>query len=137
MKCIAIVDTNVLVSALLSRRNDTATVLVVGRMLAGEIVPAYSEAIMAEYRQVLRRQKFGFDSSAVHYLLSAIERFGMLVEPLPSGLTLPDMKDLPFYEVVLEKQDECAYLVTGNLKHFPKQPFVVTARQLLDILDGR
>lgn len=45
------------------------------------------------------------------------------------------MKDLPFYEVVLEKRDDNTYLVTGNIKHFPKEPFVVTPRELLDILN--
>ena len=38
-------------------------------------------------------------------------------DPSPSGITLPDMKDVPFYEVVLEKRDDNAYLVTGNIKH--------------------
>lgn len=71
----------------------------------------------------------------IDYLLSAIEKYGILVSPLPSGIVLPDMKDLPFYEVVLEKRDDGAYLVTGNIKHFPKEPFVVTPRELLDILD--
>lgn len=52
-----------------------------------------------------------------------------------SGGLLPDMKDLPFYEVVMDQQDDGAYLVTGNLKHFPPKPFIVTARQLLDILE--
>ena len=37
----------------------------------------------------------------------------------------------------MEKQDKGAYLVTGNLKHFPKEPFIVTARQFIDIMDGR
>ena len=46
------------------------------------------------------------------------------------------MKDLPFYEVVLEKKDDNAYLVTGNIKHFPQEPFVVTANQLLEILNN-
>lgn len=46
------------------------------------------------------------------------------------------MKDIPFYEVVMEKRNEDAYLVTGNLKHFPTEPFIVTARQMLDILDA-
>ena len=59
----------------------------------------------------------------------------MNVNPAPSGMILPDMKDLPFYEVVLEKRDDDAYLVTGNIKHFPKEPFVVTPRELLDILE--
>lgn len=59
----------------------------------------------------------------------------MELTPSPTGIVLPDIKDLPFYEVVLEKQEDNAYLVTGNIKHFPKEPFIVTARQLIDILD--
>lgn len=47
---------------------------------------------------------------------------------------MPDMKDLPFYEVVMEKRVDDAYLVTGNLKHLPKRTYIVTARQMLDIL---
>ena len=45
------------------------------------------------------------------------------------------MKDLPFYEVVMETQKNHTYLVTGNLKHFPQEPFIVTARQMLDIMN--
>ena len=45
------------------------------------------------------------------------------------------MKDLPFYEVVMEKRSDNAYLVTGNQKHFPKEPFIVTAREMIDILN--
>ena len=47
------------------------------------------------------------------------------------------MKDLPFYEVVMEKREDDAYLVTGNLKHFPVKPFIITARQMLEILDRK
>ena len=92
---------------------------------------------MKEYREVLNRKKFGFSSEIVDYLLSAVEQFGILLEPSPSGVTLPDMKDLPFYEVVPEKRKEsdAAYLVTGNTKHFPAKPFVVTPKELLDLLD--
>lgn len=45
------------------------------------------------------------------------------------------MKDLPFYEVVMQTRVGDTYLVTGNLKHFPKRTYIVTARQMLDILD--
>ncbi len=135
MSCYAVIDTNVLVSALLSSHDDAATVQVVARLLSGDITPVYSGAVMAEYREVLRRKKFGFSPDAVDYLLAAITKFGLLVEPSPSGIALPDMKDLPFYEVVLEKRDDNARLVTGNLKHFPAKPFVVTARQMLEILN--
>ena len=135
MKCCAVIDTNVLVSALLSSNEEAATVQVAERLLSGEILPLYSDSILSEYSEVLQRKKYGFSSDAVNTVLSAIEKFGLLVEPSPSGEILPDMKDLPFYEVVLEKQEDHAYLVTGNLKHFPKKPFIVTARQLLDILE--
>lgn len=136
MICYAVIDTNVLVSALLSSKEDAATVQVVSRLLDGEIIPVYSNEITKEYRQVLNRKRFGFSPDNVAYLISAIEQYGILVEPSPSGITLPDMSDLPFYEVVLEKQNdsENAFLVTGNTKHFPVKPFVVTPRELLDII---
>ncbi len=136
MICYAVIDTNVLVSALLSSKDDSATVQIVGHLICGTIIPIYSNAIVKEYREVLCRKKFGFSSEAVDYLLSAIEKYGMLVEPCPSGMVLPDMKDLPFYEVVLEKRSDDAYLVTGNIKHFPQEPFIVTPRELLDIFEN-
>ena len=137
MICYAVIDTNVLVSALLSSKDDTATVQVLGKVITGEIIPIYSNVITKEYREVLSRKKFGLSGELIEYLMSAIEKYGILVDPSPSGITLPDMKDVPFYEVVLEKRADNAYLVTGNIKHFPKEPFVVTPRELLDILSGK
>ncbi len=67
MSCYAVIDTNVLVSALLSSSVDAATVQVVTRMVAGEIIPVYRSTIMSEYRDVLLREKFGFSMDAVSY----------------------------------------------------------------------
>ena len=136
MSCFAVIDTNVLVSALLSSNNDAATVKVMAKVLGGEIIQIYSDHITAEYRAVLARPKFGFPPELAELLIASIEKFGIPTEPAASGLTLPDMKDLPFYEVVLEKRSDGAYLVTGNLKHFPREPFIVTPRELLDILEN-
>ena len=135
MKCYSVIDTNVIVSALISSHEDAATVQVVGRMLSGEVIPLFNEEILNEYNEVLRRKRFHFSEDAVRILIDVMEKFGMAVNPSPSGEILPDMKDLPFYEVVLEKRSDTAYLVTGNIRHFPKKPFVVTAREFLDILD--
>ncbi len=133
----AVIDTNVLVSALLSKHHDAATVLLVGRMISGDLIPVYSQETMREYREVLARRKFKFDPGLIAYILSAIAHFGIMIEPTPTGTILPDMKDLPFYEVVMEKRkDDDAYLVTGNQKHFPTKPFIVTAKEMLDILDS-
>lgn len=135
MICYAVIDTNVLVSALLSSKDDAATVQVLNKVICGAIIPLYSNAITKEYLEVLSRKKFSFSSEAISYLLSAIEKYGVLIDPSPSGITLSDMKDLPFYEVVMEKRDDGAYLVTGNSKHFPTESFIVTPRELLAILD--
>lgn len=137
MICYVVVDTNVLVSALLSKKDDAATVQVLSKVISGEIISVYSNLVTKEYREVLARKKFGFSADLVEYLISAIEKYGLLLDPSPSGISLPDMKDLPFYEVVLEKRDNETYLVTGNIKHFPKEPFIVTPRELLDILKDK
>ena len=62
MKYYAVVDTNVLVSALLSSKSDTATVLVFNKIILGDVIPLYSNKTMKEYREVLARRKFKFDS---------------------------------------------------------------------------
>ena len=134
MTVYAVIDTNVMVSAMLSSHDDAATVQVVEKLFTGEIIPLYSTEILTEYSEVLHRDKFPFSKDDIRGMLAAIEQHGIRVDAAPSGETLPDMKDLPFYEVVLEKQDDNAYLVTGNIKHFPKKPFIVTANQMLDIL---
>ena len=102
MKCYAVIDTNVLVSALLSSHDDAATVQVVGRLFSGEVIPLFNEEILNEYNVALRRKRFHFSEDTVRILIDVMEKFGMAVNPSPSGEILPDMKDLPFYEVVLE-----------------------------------
>lgn len=130
----AVIDTNVLVSALLSSHLDAATVQVVDKLFAGEVIPLFNEEILEEYNEVLRRDKFHFSENVVVSLVGVIEKYGELVHPEPTDEILPDIKDIPFYEVVAEKQEDSAYLVTGNLKHFPKKPFIVTANEFLKII---
>ena len=136
MKYYAVVDTNVLVSALLSKKDDAATVQVFQRILVGDVIPLYSNETMAEYREVLARRKFKFDIEVVDYVLSAIEKFGILVTPSSTGAVLPDLDDLPFYEIVLERIEDNPYLVTGNIKHFTKERFVVTPSEFLAIINA-
>lgn len=137
MICYAVIDTNVLVSALLSSHDDAATVLVVGKLFSGEVIALYSDEILHEYGEVLRRTKFHFSEEAASTLLDTIKKYGERIQPTPTGEILPDMKDLPFYEVVVERRDDEAYLVTGNMKHFPVRPFIVTAKEFLDILSAK
>ena len=136
MVCYAVIDTNVLVSALLTSREDAATVQIVRKMITGEVTPVYSKAILQEYREVLRREKFGFSEDAAEMLIAGIVKFGIEIDPDQSMTVLQDMSDLPFYEIVISRPGKDAFLITGNKKHFPAEPFVVTPREMLDILES-
>ena len=71
----------------------------------------------------------------IQEVLEGIRREGIYVDAETLEIELPDPKDRVFYEVVMEKRKkEDAYLVTGNLKHFPARPFIVTPREMLDIV---
>lgn len=134
MNYLVVIDTNVLISALLSKHGDAATVQVLNAVFDGTIIPVFNDEILAEYDNVLHRPKFKFSDTNIQLLLDTIKTYGVFAKQLITNEILPDPKDLVFYEVVMAKQDENAYLVTGNSKHFPKKPFIVTPNELLDIM---
>ena len=97
MKLYVAVDTNVLVSALLSKKSDTATVLVIRSMLNGEFIPLYSEDILEEYDDVLHRtKKYRFSEENIRAVLNSIRQNGLQVYPTPTGKILPDEDDIIF-----------------------------------------
>ena len=131
----AVIDTNVFISALLSKRDDAATVKVLEAMFDGKIVPLYHEVILAEYDEVLHRSKFCFKEDTIQLVLKAVKQYGVEVFPQPTGEILVDMDDLVFYEVAMEKRDDDAYLVTGNQKHYPIRDFIVTPAEMMEIIE--
>lgn len=135
MKHYAVIDTNVLVSALLAKHADSPTVLIVEKLFDDTVIPVFSRDILDEYSAVLHRKKFGFDSDTVNEFLYEIEQRGLLLDSNKTDVVLPDMKDVPFYAVTLTHGEEDTYLVTGNLKHFPVKPFIVTPAQFIGILE--
>lgn len=130
----AVIDTNVLIAALLSKNSDAATVKVLCAILDGRIIPLYHNEILAEYDEVLHREKFHFKESSIQMVLMAVKEFGMEVFPQPTREILVDMDDLIFYEVAMEKRDDDAYLVTGNQKHYPIRDFIVTPAEMIEII---
>ena len=130
-----VIDTNVLVSALITRNENSPTVQILRFLANGNIVPVYSEDIVKEYNEVLRRAKFKLSESLIINLLKDIMDNGSKITELAKVTeTMPDPKDIVFYAVILSAQDKDAFLVTGNGKHFPEKPFVVTPSELVEIL---
>lgn len=120
-----VLDTNVLVSSLLNSFGAPGRVL--DLVLAGELNVAHDDRILSEYRDVLRREKFGFSKGDIDKILDLLETEGIKVNPPVLGAKLPDVKDLPFLEVAHAAE---AVLVTGNLKHYPE-----AQRQEVEVLD--
>ena len=128
----AVVDTNVLVAALWTRNTLAATKRVLDLLLAGEIVPLYNAEVVQEYRDVLNRTKFPFDAQEVDDLIGFIMEIGVDTERTKYDELMPDEDDRVFYEISLTVED--SFLVTGNLKHYPKVPKVVTPAELIELL---
>ena len=134
MRYYAVFDTNVLISSLLTKKTDTATAQVVDAIAAGKIIPLYNQAILNEYDGVLHRVKFSFSEKRINRILEMIRQFGLAVNPTPTGETLVDMDDIVFYEVVMEKREDDAYLIPGNIRHFPARDFIVTPAEMMKII---
>ncbi len=136
-----VVDTNVLVSGLLTPFGNSAQIV---RMIAsGELSLCLDSRILTEYNQVLRRPKFKFDGNMIVAFMDQVEHGSIIVAAHPLPQSLPDPDDNAFLEVAIAGQAVC--LVTGNLVHFPENKcqgipvfspaeFVVFYRKLLENL---
>ncbi|MBP5406361.1 putative toxin-antitoxin system toxin component, PIN family [bacterium] len=133
MRYYAVIDTNVVVSAMLKWQSLPGNILKL--VFDGVVVPVFNNEILNEYREVLSRPKFNLPKTIIDDFVGNIEEYGISIEAESLDLALPDPKDKVFYEITMEhrKSDE-TYLVTGNTKHFPKQHFVVTPREMLEII---
>ena len=130
----AVFDTNVLVSSLLTKREDSPTIQLLRHVFDGQIVLLYNEDIIREYEDVLHRTHFAFPAERVEELIDLVKT-GIYLDPTKSGEMFADEDDRVFYEVALSHED--GYVVTGNTKHFPKSPIVVTPAEMMQILQGK
>ena len=67
-------------------------------------------------------------------VIELVKQNGIDSSRFPYAGEMPDEDNRIFYEVCLSKED--SFLVTGNLKHFPKEPQVITAAEMMEILDN-
>jgi putative PIN family toxin of toxin-antitoxin system len=123
-----VLDTNILVSALLKPASKPAEII---RAVASQkILVFYSQAIFTEYEAVLSRTKFGFAVADISDLLRLFWQHGVLLKPNSGSRLFPDESDRVFYDTA---RAAGAYLVTGNVKHYPKADFIVTPAAFLQI----
>ena len=102
-------------------------------LLNDEVIPLYNDEIIKEYNDVLHREKFHLPETLVNSVIDHIQKAGIPSNRVHSDEIFPDVDDVVFYEVALSQED--SFLATGNTKHFPKTPIVVTPLEFLKKLE--
>ena len=128
----AVIDTNILVSALLTSNPTSPTKGVLDQVREENITPMINGEIIEEYAEVLSRSKFNFAKTDIEDTLNLflVKGDNYTPECLREGFADPD--DIIFYETYLMEDD--AYLISGNLKHFPSEPRIVSPADILHII---
>ena len=130
---LAVIDTNVIVSALLNHDGESNPSIVLTSVISGSITPLYNEIILSEYKDVLSRDKFPFRQEDVESTIDLFVKKGILIDStVPIKDNFSDLDDVVFYEVAMSM--EGTYLVTGNIKHFPINSIVVTPAEMVEKL---
>jgi len=100
-------------------------------IFTNEVVPYFNGEIIEEYCEVLFRDKLNFPKDKVFSLLSEIMKNGVVAKAITSDILFVDESDKKFYDMA--KTNE-AVLVTGNLKHYPGEPFILSSLEFLQKL---
>jgi len=112
-----VLDTNVLVSALLKR--NSAPGKIIDAILEGKLRIAVDKRIIDEYAVVLHRPRLNIPPEKADPVLGFLSQSAQWVDDPVVDFPkekITDPGDLPFAEVAICGQAEA--LVTGNLKHF-------------------
>jgi len=111
-----VLDTNVLISGLLSPSNPPGRI--VDAIRAGNLRPVADDRILSEYRTVLRRPYFQryINAGEREWIIDFLEHESLPVLSIRAIHGLPDPRDACFLEIAIASGHP---LVTGNSKHFP------------------
>ncbi|MFT3789877.1 MAG: putative toxin-antitoxin system toxin component, PIN family [Rudaea sp.] len=132
----AIIDTNVVVAGLLSRRDDSPVARLLAGMLTGLFPFAISDALLAEYRDVSLRTNIAAlhrqTPAQIEKLLAAMVRHAIVLDPVATPLHAPDKDDQHLWEL-LAAHDR-VILVTGDKRLVAARDFpgrILTPEQFL------
>ena len=123
-----VLDTNVIVSAFINPDGKPSVILKMIINRKAELV--YNTIILCEYENVLLRKKFSgkIDSGNVRKFINLIRIISTSFNPVPSVIKLSDESDRIFYDTAKESG---SILITGNIKHYPNKPFIMTPADYL------
>ena len=116
-----VIDTNILVSALLSP--DGTAFRLLSDVFDNKHEVIINEEIFREYDDVLHRERFGFDEEVISFILDWFRNNAIWIEVTESQIPMLDEKDSVFYDVAKCTKSK---LVTGNNRHYPVDELVTS-----------
>ena len=127
-----VLDTNVIISATISSLGNPAKII--SLIAADENMQIYySSEILAEYAKVLSYGRLNFSEEKKAHALNVIKKYGLLIQPTTiSEIPFIDESDRIFYDTA---EAGNAYLVTGNLKHYPEESHILTPAQFVEMFE--
>ncbi len=128
-----VIDTNIIVSAALKPDGLQRTVFLLA--ITKPAMLYVTEAVLAEYREVLARPEFKIRRGLRQQLLQLIRNHAQLVTPARALRIAKDPDDDKFLECADAARAD--YLVAGNQRHFPtfwKKTKVITSREFIGIV---
>ena len=125
-----VIDTNILVSAALSPKGKPAQIMIL--ISLNELQLFYCSKIIDEYKKVLAYEKLKIPFQAQKNAIEGINKLGISIEPKASIIPFPDEADRIFYDVA---RASGAILITGNIKHFPVESFIMTPSDFMALLE--
>ena len=123
-----VLDTNILVSALWSPLGNASAII--NLVLTDKIMPCFNQDIINEYRIVLARPKLAFSNGLANTLIKEITDRGILVTVIPGNIPMSDESDRKFYDTAKHCD---AFLITGNIKHYPKDKQIISPANFLEL----
>ncbi|MCL2166359.1 MAG: putative toxin-antitoxin system toxin component, PIN family [Clostridiales bacterium] len=126
-----VIDTNIIISAAISKNGNPAKI--VNMALDKSIQVHYSTAMMNEYEEVLSRSEFSFDSEQQNAFIFGLKKTGIHIDPVVSDVQMSDEDDRIFYDTA---KASGAILITGNTRHYPNEPFIMTPSDFLSIYES-
>ena len=121
-----VIDTNVLVSSAISEQGNPK--IIMDLVSEEQIQPCYCTEIISEYSRVLAYPKFGLSTQVQAIIIHEIIALGIPVTPNTSTIPLQHEDDRIFYDTA---KTGGAVLITGNIKHFPGEPIIMTPSEFL------
>jgi len=123
-----VIDTNVLVSALMSPLGNPAKIYKM--FLLGALSLVYNDSIILEYDDVLHRPYLRISFEDADKVINAIKLYGEYVDTISSTFPMIDEDDRTFYNAA---KCSCAYLITGNTRHYPNESFILNPTEFLEL----